>query len=215
MDLEHMLESVKETRFLPDSIARHIVERLTLGDTGNDTYTYLHLLGLVNRSGGSRHMQDVKLIEKFLRYTAPREPCDYPDQPPLQQSMVRKLAVKILGSWLVIEDYFEEVLFLAQDRADPQVAIVAGQQGREGIRIVHNVLRSARIERKKFVVTAAPLLAVGLAHLPHKPGPPLAHLCHIALNRRAHLRKPGAVGGKMGVKVDYFKSLIHRFSPIG
>ncbi len=146
MDLEHMLESVKETRFLPDSIARHIVERLTLGDTGNDTYTYLHLLGLVNRSGGSRHMQDVKLIEKFLRYTAPREPCDYPDQPPLQQSMVRKLAVKILGSWLVIEDYFEEVLFLAQDRADPQVAIVAiGALAEYGLRYANFAPRVAQV----------------------------------------------------------------------
>ncbi len=146
MDLEHMLESVKGTRFLPDSIARHIVERLTLGDTGNDTYTYLHLLGLVNRSGGSRHMQDVKLIEKFLRYTAPREPCDYPDQPPLQQSMVRKLAVKILGSWLVIEDYFEEVLFLAQDRADPQVAIVAiGALAEYGLRYANFAPRVAQV----------------------------------------------------------------------
>lgn len=146
MDLEHMLESVKETRSLPDSIARHIVERLTLGDTGNDTYTYLHLLGLVNRSGGSRHMQDVKLIEKFLRYTAPREPCDYPDQTPFRQSMVRKLAVKILGSWLVIEDYFEEVLFLAQDRADPQVAIVAiGALAEYGLRYANFAPRVAQV----------------------------------------------------------------------
>ena len=56
---------------------------------------------------------------------------------------------------------------------------------------------------------APPLLAVGLAHLPHQPSPLLAHFGHIALNRRAHLGKPGQICGEMGVKVDYFKSLIH------
>ncbi|MCC7508390.1 MAG: hypothetical protein IT464_03330 [Planctomycetes bacterium] len=91
-----------------------------------DVYTALHLLGLVNRVGGSRYGKDVRLFRQFLELRpADREIGDVDQIPTVpNEVMLQRLAIMIVG-WLNDDEVCPQIAFLARNSSWPEVRDVA------------------------------------------------------------------------------------------